>query len=422
MRFIYGQGWVHEKTDGEGGDAGGTGGEQVVDKGAEGGAEGVGADPGAADPGDEEGVAAGDGDGDAGPKGADTGDAKGAGSDKKGSEKDEPKSMLEAITRGLEKPAGDQKKPATKGDEPKDTETHYANGKPKKDAQGRDVDDQGKVKEPAKSKTSAELDLKPAELKALAPQTQARFRELIGSLKTSEQTIAKLTESNKGLTEARDGLFGVMEEVGMTQEQFGNYVEFHALLNSGDPGKVREALKVLEEQRASIYEFLGEEPEGGGVDLLAKHDDLRKRVEEETLSRADALELARARNATKRTEEQRTTQQTAEQREAAFNKARDTALTDIQKWTDGLRGDDIDFKVKEAKLLERVEEVIKNYTPDKWLPTLKMLYNGIMVEKAPAVTGGNKRPLRPSGATGGAQQPGSMLDAINQGLGYGKQG
>jgi hypothetical protein len=66
---------------------------------------------------------------------------------------------------------------------------------------------------------------------------------------------------------------------------------------------------------------------------------------------------------------------------------------------------------------DTLEGVLKEYPPNLWLPTLKRLYAGIAVEKAPAVGGGSK-PLRPTGARPGAKAPSTMLEAINTGLGY----
>jgi hypothetical protein len=69
-----------------------------------------------------------------------------------------------------------------------------------------------------------------------------------------------------------------------------------------------------------------------------------------------------------------------------------------------------------------LDGVLKNYTPDKWLPTLKLLYEGIEIPKAPASSGRQNQPLRPSGAKAGDKKPESMLEAINTGLGYGNKG
>jgi hypothetical protein len=417
MRFIYGQGWRHgpfEETDGEGGDAGGGAGEgDTVD-----------ADGGDAD---ADGASGAEGEGDTTEADADSaaGDKKVAGDGDAKGDDGEPKSMAEAIERGLAKTAP---KPAAKKEVVEEDEAakaaaaaeKHANGKPKKDAQGRALDDKGQLVK-AKVKSSAELTLKPEELKALAPQTQQRFRELINTLKTAETEKVTLTKQMGELRGARDAMMNVMKEVGMDQAQFANYMEFHGMLSSGQPVQLKKALEILDAQRASIYEFLGEEPPNAGVDLLAPHEDLRKRVEEEQISRADALAIARGRALEKQANVSREQKTNTEEQRRAQQKASDDAIASIDAWTAKLAAEDIDFRAKESKILERVTEVIKNYPPDKWLSTLQLLYQGITVQKA-GTTLPNRRPLRPSGTGGGTPQPKTMAEAIDQGLGYGQGG
>lgn len=313
-------------------------------------------------------------------------------------------------------------KPPTDG---KENETHHANGKPKKDATGQALDADGKVVKaaaPAKAKTAAELALKPEEMKGLHAKTQARFSEVITTLKAHETTIARQTESIKVLTEARDTILGVLEETNTTQDELGAYLEFNALLKSKDPKSLESALGMIENQRAVIYKALGREPADGGVDLLAEFPDLQQKVTEAQMTREDALELANSRRekaqrdaaARRAAEQNRTETQTAEQKKQAET----TALTSIETWTKGLETSDLDYSAKEAKLLAKVPDVIKNYAPALWLPTLKMLYEGIVITKAQPAPGAGHRPLRPSGAKPGDKKPADMLEAINQGLGY----
>jgi hypothetical protein len=190
------------------------------------------------------------------------------------------------------KPA--EKKPAAAGGDGKETETHHANGKPKKNEKGESLDVEGKVvpKQAPKVKTAAELDLKPEQKKLLAADTRIRFGELINTLKTHEVSIAKQTETIKGLTEARDALLGVMQETNTTQDELAGYLEFNALLKSKNPKDLETALSFIETQRATLYKALGREPKGGDIDLLAEFPDLKKQVDEEEITRAAALEIA----------------------------------------------------------------------------------------------------------------------------------
>ncbi len=417
-RFIFGRGWVFEDE---------------ADDGTQGGAGGgaAGGDGGDADP---------DAGGDTGADDAGAGEAGAAAGEQGGAKKEEaPKDMKSAIDAalGYTKPAGADGKQVPpkgagekKGEQPpagsgKETETHHANGQPKKNEKGEALDDKGQVVKAAapKIKTAAELDLKPEEKKALHAKTQARFAEVITTLKAHEGTIAKQSADIKVLSEARDAILGVMEETHTSQDQLAAYLEFNALLQSKDPKDLESALQMLEGQRVALYKALGREPEGGGLDLLADFPDLKKQVDEEEITRAAALEIAKGRRdrAARQAEEQRQQQQqqqktqTAEQRKQAGEKA----LADIETWTAGLAKTDLDYKAKEDKLLAKLDGVLKSYPPEQWVSTLKLLYEGIEITKAPASPGGKQnQPLRPSGAKPGAKAPNSMLEAINQGLGY----
>jgi hypothetical protein len=309
------------------------------------------------------------------------------------------------------------------GAEGKETPTHHANGKPKKDDKGQDLDAEGKPvqKGAPKLKSAADLDLKPEQKKLLSADTRIRFGELINTLKAHEGTLSKQSETIKNLTEARDTILSVMEETGTTQEQLAGYLEFNALLQSGNPKDLEQALGIVEGQRAALYTALGREPEAGGLDLLKDFPDLSKQVEDEEITRAAALEIAKSRreraerDAAALREQQQTkhTQQSAAQRKQEA----DNALKGISEWTVFIAKTDLDYKAKEDKLLAQVEGVIKDYPANLWLPTLKRLYEGIEITKA--TTGVRQhQPLRPTGAKPGGKTPNSMLEAINQGLGY----
>jgi hypothetical protein len=402
-RFIFGRGWVFQdeasdaETGGAGGGAGGAGGD--TDAAAADGTDGVDdVDP--------------DADPDADPE-------------EPGAEASKPKDMLEAITLGLKKQDGDDAAAAKKKEEEaaaaakaKPAETH-ANGKPKKDDKGNELDDKGQIvkkAEPAKVKTAAELDLKPEEKKALGTKAQARFGEMVTTLKAREAEIATLNEQMKPLQEARDTIAGILQETNTTPDQLSAYLEFNRMLQSNDAKDLENALEMVESQRAALYQALGREPADGGVDLLKEFPDLAQKVEEAKLTREDALEIAQARRERKAAEVSAQQAKRGEQQQTEVKKARDKGVSDITAWEKQLEQDDIDYPAKKEKLLDQVDEVIKTYPPNQWLPTLKLLYAGIQVSKAgPAAR--RENPIRPSGAKPGGKAPQNMYEAM-----WGSQG
>jgi len=398
-RFIFGRGWVYE-DEADDGTQGGAGGAGKA-------AEGETGDAGEAAVDDADAVV------------DDAGAAKGVGA---GAGKDgQPKDMLEAITKGLEKTAPKVDDPAAKKAEEEAAAAavakadKHANGAPKKDAAGNELDDKGAITKKAeapKAKTAAELDLTADEKKALNAKTGARFNEVISTLKSRETEIATLTEQMKPLAEARDTMIGILEETKTSSDQLSAYLEFNRMLQSGDPKELESALQMIENQRATIYQALGREPAGGDIDLLKGFHDLKKQVEDEEITRAAALEIAAARREKVASAARTQQQQNQQHGVAQVEKARKTALADITAWTKKLTAEDLDYKAKEDMLLEQVDEVLKTYPPNQWLTTLQMLYRGIVIQKAPPVQDKTKQPLRPSGPKTGAKAPQNMFEAM----------
>lgn len=417
MRFIYGKGWVYEAPAGDG---------------TEGGAAG-GGDGAALDGGDKTGGEGGvDGAGDVQllPEGEGTP----AGGEPKGEATPKQVPVTEqSLKAALDKGLGYDKE-AKAAEELKAAETKaatelaakieaggkHANGTPKLNAKGEPQDEAGVAapvkKGEAKVKTSAELALKPEEEKLLAARTRERFGELIGTVKTLEGNVAQLTEKNAQLEHSREGIVSALKDTRTTPDGLMAYLEFNELVTSGNPGKLQEALRIVNEQRSAIAEMLGVEVEG--VDLLAAFPDLKEHVENETMTRKAALEVAKSRRA----DASRTANDnniTAQKRARdAETKAVNDGLDAIEAWQKKLQGSDVDFKAKEGKLVDRVAAVIKNYEPRLWVSTLQMLYDGIVIEKAAAPK--VPSPLRPSSPKPGAPQAKTLQEAIDAGLGYTK--
>lgn len=389
-RFIFGRGWVYQDEADDGTQGGATGGGAAAGDGEDS------ADAGDSDSGDA-GDEAGEGAADDAPAGATT------------------DGMLDAITKGIAKPVDDQAPKKVEEDAAAAKAEKHPNGALKKDAQGNELDDKGNVTKKAeapKAKSAAELDLKPEERRALGSKAQARFSEVIGTLKAREAEIATLNEQMKPLSEARDTVLGIMEETGTTSDQLAAYLEFNRLLQSTQPTDLESALKMVEDQRAALYSALGREPADGGVDLLADFPDLKQKVNDATITREDAVEIANGRRTRAASEDKANQDRTAQQTAGEVKKAQDTALSGITAWVKEQAGKDIDFKAKEDKLLEQIDEVIKTYPPNQWLGTLKLLYSGITVQKSASPQNRSQQPIRPSGERAGAKAPQNMFEAM----------
>ncbi len=272
----------------------------------------------------------------------------------------------------------------------------------------------------AKPKDLKALELTPEEKKATSAKTQARFNEVLGIAKTERERADKAEQDNAGLRGSRDAILGVLKETNTTDDDLAQLLEYNRLTKSRNHQDLEAALSVLDRQRGFLLKALGKP--GDGQDPLAAHADLQKEVEDLKITKERALEIAEARrqNALSKRSADRAQQEERASTEAQekTKQAREGALVDIEKWAGQMAATDLDYKAKEDRVLAGIDAVIGEYPPHLWLPTIKRLYEAIVVQKAPPAPGKEQQPLRPSGAKPGGPAPKTMDEAIDQALGY----
>lgn len=269
-------------------------------------------------------------------------------------------------------------------------------------------------------KKVADFALSKEERRALSQGAQQRFHDLHKLAKGYEDSLEKASAENKALAEARDNIMGALDDHKCTAEDLTELLAYNLAIKSGNWTK---ALDLVEAARTEILKNLGRE--APGVDLLKEFPDLVKDVEEETLSRERALEIAKARRAAADHDQRRSETTQQERAYQAFESAKDAAANEIESWTKTLAGSDIDYKAKERIIMSPrgtepslLNQVMKDYHPKQWLPTLKMIYGNISISKAAAPSAPAENGLRPSGARAGSAQPSDMAHAIAGKLGY----
>lgn len=365
---------LHKPADGEGGDLGG---------GASGDTSGT----------DDEGAPAGDDDAGSG-AGTDT-DPQASASD--GSPTEDGQKSTEDLPTDkpqsakmlalLDELAGD--KPADKpADAPK------ADDKPAADPAPAD---------PAQPKTAEQ-----EEAELLEGVKSERGRERIKSV------FAERKQLEADITEFRD----LVKSTGMSAQEFAQTLEFGRLVNSGDEKNIRVALEMIEGQRAMLYQKLG--VEAPGVDLLAGHDDLKSAVENMEITRDKAVELAKFRktqadqDARKQAEKDQTdTQEQYRQTVQSAAGAMEAYLTTRAKEADHpARLKIIGEHFQNPANLQRF---VQTFEPKQWTAALQMMYDGIVVPKAPTTS---QQPLRSRPAQLGAPaaQGTTAIDRVAQHL------
>lgn len=329
--------------------------------------------------------------------------------------------MLDAITKGVKAEGEDTATgAAAAAPKPKPGEKAPKVAETPEEKEKREKEERAAIR----AKKPEDFKLDPQLKKALGAHANLRYHELHRYGREQYQRAEELTQRNQVLQQTRDEIFGIFEGYGVEKgEELVPLLELHAAMKAQ---KWDAALAMVEEARTGILTALHKE--APGVDLLKGFPDLAKRVEEQDLTREDALALAKAR----RIEAQRTAGDTAAQREEKAARERtaavNTAADAIDQWCASMAKSDIDYKAKEATIMAKsgpqgqtkLQQIMRDYPPDKWLPTLKLLYDGIKVEqRATPGVGADTSGLRPNGARGGSKVHTQLTpNALAESLGY----
>ena len=370
-----------------------------------------------------------EGTGDAG-GGAPAGEGgEGAGTESAAQPAGEPKDMLEAINRGLDKKtdaapvllAEEQAAADAKAAEDKAAEelaAKVAAGDPAAIAAKAAAD--AKAAEDAKKpKDLKTLELTPEDKRVMKGKTAERYNEVLTIAKT-ERARAEAAETRAAQSDqAREAILGVLEQTHTSDDDLVQLLEFNRLTKTGKPEDLKAALGVVNAQRAHLMKALG--VAGDGYDPLQEHPDLLKDVEDQKITQERALEIVANRRAEAlRKAGESKANASAEQTRLA-QEEQTSAISAIEKWGMEKARTDIDYKAKEPTITARIEQIVRDYPPKLWLKTIENVYAAIVVSKpAAAANVGGGKPLRPSGAKPGGAAPTSMEEAISQGLGYAK--
>ena len=245
----------------------------------------------------------------------------------------------------------------------------------------------------------------------LQKDSRARFQKLVDTAKQEKERANKaeavISEKEAIVTDFR----AILNETKTSSEDLSAMLEYNRLVKTGD---LESALAVLDEQRSLVARMLGRPIEG--VDVLDEFSDLKQEVTDGVLTMARAAEIAKARRMQEALQYQRQTQEQTQQQAGAKQKAVKDALSSIQSFAAEMAAKDVDYAKKEEILLKSVEAISSKFPADLWLDQVQMLYDNISVIPTPPAP--RPTPLRPNSGGGGTAQPKSMLDAINNGLGY----
>lgn len=205
-----------------------------------------------------------------------------------------------------------------------------------------------------------------------SPRGQERIRQVLAERKQLEQDMTEFKQLVQG--------------TGMTPQDFAQTLEFGRLVNSGDEKDVRVALEMIESQRAMLYQRLG--VEAPGIDLLQGHDDLKAAVDNMEITRERAVELAKFRKGETAKVQQVQAQQEQSQRQQQFQQTVQQAAGTMETYLN-TRANEVDHPARMKAITSHfqnpanLQAFIQTYEPHQWVATIKMMYDGIVVPKAP---------------------------------------
>lgn len=308
-------------------------------------------------------------------------------------ESNEPETMLEAIQEGLQ---GDEEPPPLDDGETTD--------RPRDEA-GRFARKAGDKPEDAKPAETPEDEMTMPE--GLSEKAQARFRKLAGR-------VHELSEAHEAAQRSIEEFRDVVRSTGASPQDFSMALDYLRAMNSGD---MQTALRIVEDQRRMISLAIGQPLPG--ADALAEFPDLRQRVQAYQMDESAALEIARARVMQREQAQRRHGMEQQYQQQAAVQQTRAQAIGEIDRLGTDWAKTDPDYAIKEEVILKQLPTIAREFPPNMWPHQVRLLYQSLSAMPMPAQRSSNPPPLRPSGQTAGARQPGSMLEALQAGLGYG---
>lgn len=204
---------------------------------------------------------------------------------------------------------------------------------------------------------------------------------------------------------------------------FGAAMNVLAAFNSPSIEHKRVAFGILSENLKILGAQIGEEAPGFDPLSLPVNADLAKKVEEEDLDRATALQLARSRSVEAHTTTVTQRQQQTQQQTQAYETARTEAVAALN--TLGTTLEKIDpagFAAKSAALLPVMKPIFARLHPSHWKAAYEEAYANLPAATVPKPTPAppplRNQALRPTGAKSNGMAPEikTDMDAVEAAL------
>lgn len=262
----------------------------------------------------------------------------------------------------------------------------------------------------------------------LKGRTADRFRELSGGVKTAAPVLEAIKAANipieqlpsalKAASDHREWVQQVVD-TGASPEEYADSLHLLSLVSkarAGDNASAEAALQALAPIVADIAKLTGREV-AGLYDPLDAHPDLKEAVQFGEMKQEFALETARLRQSTARTQErQQVDQQVRQQTQAAQQGVNDLIAIDAE-----FTASDADYARKRPILNGIVQTIRETLPPGQWAVATRKAYSAIQLPAAapvtPAAPAVGHVPLRPTGSRTNLQPDfDNPMDAMMAGI------
>lgn len=256
---------------------------------------------------------------------------------------------------------------------------------------------------PADTKTAAKPDdLTPPE--GMNERASARWAQLTERVKAVPELERRATEAEGQVNSLRE----LVTSSGLQADEFTGMIEMGRLFKSSKPEDMQAALARIDEIRTDLATRLG--IDAPGADPLAKHADLLAEVEDMSITRTRALEIAKLRDQGARVQ----ASTTAQQQEQEFHTGLKTAASAMDQAIEqraGTPGHLEKVAFIKGKLADPVyaQQFVTTYRPEQWQSVILTMYDAYTPPAAPPAPRGpsGHQPLRSGNSSSGVRQLGA---------------
>jgi len=270
--------------------------------------------------------------------------------------------------------------------------------------------------DPAASSPEEPKEIKPSdEFGELEDDATPKTKERFATMKTKFDEVS--TELGR-VSQQNNDWMDTIKQTGASPEQLGASLAYLEDINTNTLESLERAYHTMEDELKVLGERLGKE--APGFDPLDAHADLKKRVDDGYIDRADALEIAQGRARTNVAADLAArTKQTVH-----LPMSQDEGVQSIANLGARLRAADPNYDQKLTALQDITKQVVSSGAePSTWAKTIELTYKAIpklqtVTKIVPAPVPNSIRP-GVTGKTEFKKEPGSLLEAVDQSLARG---